>query len=163
MLVKIASEFSLYGLVEWRNVYNIFTQRRPILADWCKRIEKTIIEHQLNSEVFAGFQQLRYLTPILSRYQQMAQISNQVYVFGESGPNDPQLNGLNPVVLNHNDSLVREWFLVVNHKHYCRALVALEITPFGTPHRDRVFRGMMTSEVHQVSRLHAAIREATLQ
>ncbi len=151
--------FSLYDVVDWRTIYNIFTERRALLASWCRTIELAVIERSLDTEIYAGFQQMRYLAPVLPRYQKMSLITNSIWVFGQQGEQDPPMDGLNGVVLQNDDQLIKEWFLVVNHPKYARALVAQETSKPGTPHSKRVFRGLLTSDQAQVARFATLLKE----
>lgn len=149
MFILPDHQFSLYDHIDWRNIYNIFSERRALLATWCRTIELAIIERELHTEIYAGFQQLRYLAPVLHRYQKISTFS-RAWVFGQPGEADPPLDGLNAVYLQPGDHLIKEWFLVVNHPTYARALVAHEVSKPGTPHAKRMFRGILTSDHHQV-------------
>ncbi len=151
MLTLADNRFSLYELIDWRNRYNIFSERRALLASWCRTIELAVIERQINTEVYAGFQQMRYLKPIVPRYQKMSTFASHVWVFGQPSSDDPALESLRGVHLQPGDQLIKEWFLVVNHPSYARALVAHEMSKPGTPHSKRIFRGILTSDHGQVA------------
>lgn len=152
MLTLADQRFSLYELIDWRNIYNIFSERRALLASWCRTIELAIIERQLDTDVYAGFQQMRYLKPVLPRYQQMSAFAQPIWVFGQGGDDDPEMGNIKGVYLQPGDQLIKEWFLVVNHPSYSRALVAHEMSKPGTPHAKRIFRGILTSDAGQVAR-----------
>lgn len=160
MAHQIDSQFSVYNLINWRNIYNIFTERRKLLAHWSKSIEESVIQQELETRVFASFQQMRYIKPVLPRYHQMYKTTKHIYVFGVPAPEDPPLNQFECVHLQDDDNLTKEWFLVVSHPRYHRALVAQEITPLGTPHRQRLFRGVLTSDADQVKRLADGLAHA---
>jgi DICT domain-containing protein len=160
MAHQIDPQFSVYNLVDWRNIYNIFTERRKLLAHWSKSIEESVIHQELDTSVYASFQQMRYIKPVLPRYHEMHNITKRIYVFGVPASIDPPLNGFESVHLRDEDSLTKEWFLVVSHPRYHRALVAQEVTPLGTPHQQRLFRGVLTSDKDQVERLSHALEEA---
>jgi DICT domain-containing protein len=159
MLTLPDHRFSLYELIDWRNIYNIFSERRALLASWCRTIELAVIERQLQTEVYAGFQQMRYLKPVQHRYQQMSVHASQVWVFGQAGSGDPALDKISGVYLRPGDQLIKEWFLVVDHPSYSRALVAHEMTKPGTPHAKRMFRGILTSDQGQVKRFAHLLRD----
>jgi DICT domain-containing protein len=117
-----------------------------------------VVTRQLQAQVFAGFQQLRYVQPVLPRYTRVAQTA-ETYVFGQPGDIEIDVPNLQVVELDTQDDLVREWFLVVMHPGYQRALVAREMTAPGTPHARRLFRGIITSESRQVELFSNALRE----
>lgn len=160
MELKIEPNFSVYDLIEWRNIYNIFTERRKLLAYWSRNIEEAVLQQELHSPLYASFQQMRYIKPVLPRYHKIRTLTPKIYVFGVPGNADPVLTEFNCVRLNRDDSLTKEWFLVVNHPRYARALVAQEVTPLGTPHAERLFRGVLTSDKDQVQRLEQALAAA---
>ncbi|MBE2269477.1 MAG: hypothetical protein IAE80_14675 [Anaerolinea sp.] len=159
MPILADQNFSLYELIDWRNIYNIFSERRALLAGWCKTIELAIIERELVTDVYAGFQQVRYIAPILPRYRQIAGLGGAVWVFGQPDAKDPATDGLNVVALQPGEQLVKEWFLVVQTPAYSRALVAHELSKPGTPHSKRTFRGILTSDHAQVKRFADILRE----
>jgi DICT domain-containing protein len=160
MTLKIPASFSIYDLVDWRNIYNIFTERRKLLAHWSRTLEENVISQQLQTPVYAGFQQLRYVKPVLPRYHNMLTVTNEIFVFGVPGKADPVLSAFKCVPLRNEDQLTREWFLVVDHPQYRRALVAQEVTPPGTPHAQRLFRGVLTSDRAQIERISEGLKQA---
>jgi DICT domain-containing protein len=150
----------VYALIDWKNVFNIFSERRALLAHWSKTIEEAVIDYQLETDVFAGFQHLHFIVPILIRYQQLQQIASSVWLFGTSDERDPALDGFRSVILMQDDLLVREWFLVVDHPRYARAIVAREITPPNTKRLERKFQGVLTSDRKQIKRLTSGLQDA---
>lgn len=155
-----SSDFSVYALIDWKNVFNIFSERRVLLAHWSKTIEEAVIEQRLKTEVYAGFQHLYFVSPILGRYQQLQEIASSVWLFGTSNARDPVLDRFHCVTLMEDDLLVREWFLVVDHPRYARAIVAREITPPNTKRLDRMFQGVLTSDRTQIKRLIRGLQDA---
>ena len=143
--------FSLFNLVDWQDTSSIFTGRRALLARWSHSIEKTILERGLTVDMLAGFQSLDRIAPVLPRYRQIATVAHSVTVIGlPSATLD--LAGLNILPLHPNDKLVREWFLIVRHPDYNRALIAREID-----HALHSFRGILTSDPAQVERFYEAL------
>ncbi|MBI1256813.1 MAG: hypothetical protein GC204_05035 [Chloroflexi bacterium] len=145
-------DFSLYDLIDWHNVSSIFTERRSLLAHWSATIEKTVIERRLAADVVAGFQSLDRITPILPRYQQLATVAHSLTVFGT--PSNSNLSGLKICALHPGDRLVQEWFLIVRHPDYNRALIARELD-----HEPRCFHGILTSDPAQVERFQAVLTQ----
>jgi DICT domain-containing protein len=151
--------FSLYGMIDEANTSNIFMDRRKMLAHMCGRIEQDVVNARLDADVFAGFQKYVYVTPVIERYQSMVDQGAQVWLFAEGDSGDVALDGVLATGLLAGDALLREWFLVVSHPEYARALVAQEVTPDGTPQRERLFRGVMTSDPVEVARFAAALKQ----
>lgn len=143
-------QFSVYNLfVEQGRALDIFSEQRRMLALWCANIERTIIRQELKSgHVFASFQQLDFFLPVLERYRKMTEFIDNIWVFGipSKDQNFPQLDGVNYIYLEEEDVLTQEWFLIVNHPTYSRSLSALETTSPGTPHKDRTYKGILSSE-----------------
>jgi len=142
-------QFSVYNLfVEQGQSLDIFSEQRRMLALWCANIERTIIQQELKTaHVFASFQQLDFFLPVLDRYRQMTAFVDNIWIFGIPSLNRdfPQLDGINYIYLEEADVLTQEWFLVVNHPRYSRSLSALETTSSGTPHKDRTYKGILSS------------------
>lgn len=147
METNIDPQLSLYSLINRGTIspQNIFAERRNVLARWCRTIEMRINEERLNTNVYANFQQLEYFGPVFPRYQKMAQVTKNIFIFGEPNATYEPVDNIHYVALSQNDQLVREWFLLVNHERYAEAVVAQEVTPPGTPHKDRMFKGIMTT------------------
>jgi DICT domain-containing protein len=144
------ADFSLYALIDWTNVQTIFTERSDLLARWSRDIEMAVIERQLAAEVASGFQYLRRIAPVLPRYRQMAERAS-VTVFGVLDSRT-DLSGLQLMALAPADALVKEWFLIVQHPGYTRALVARELDEDA-----RTFHGILTSDPAQVERFYHAL------
>ena len=142
------ADFSLYDLINWTNVQTIFTERADLLARWSWDIETAVLERELAVSVFAGFQYIRRIQRVLERHQQIAERST-VMVFGVPD-NTLDLHELRLTALAPGDALVQEWFLIVQHPDYSRALIAREIEP-------RRFHGILTSDPVQVERFYSAL------
>lgn len=153
MSLTVPQEFSVFDLVDWQNVRNIFIKQRPMLAYYCKQIELQVVEHGSAVDVYAGFQRLVRVKPVLPRYRQMADNGANVAVFGQPGEGDPSLTGMRRVVLNERNALIHEWFLVARHPDFNRALIALEIGEPDWPHEQRTFRGVLTSDDADIARI----------
>lgn len=150
--------FSLYDTVDWQHI-NGFTERRSVLANWCRAVELAYIVGSYTAMIYAGFQRLTYLTPILHRYKKMSRTASAIWVLGQPGDRDLQTDGLNVLRLQEDDPLCGEWFLIVNHPAYGRALVARELTQPGLPHADRRFHGMITRDPTLIAQFAALLKE----
>src|SRR4051812_9884192 len=111
--ISLSPHLSLYELVNVANVNNIFTERRDILARWCKSLERKVIENRWPVDVFAGFQELDNLAPVFTRYQQIAQVAHSVWVFGRPATLALRDSNIHAVELSPDARLVKEWFLIV--------------------------------------------------
>ncbi|MEP7287416.1 MAG: DICT sensory domain-containing protein [Chloroflexota bacterium] len=149
----VNSQFSLYNLINPRSIENIFTERSPLLTQWCRTIETTILDRHLSAEMYVCFQQLSNFALVHKRYSKINELGQPVWIFGEPDVTyTPQAN-LNFIELANGDKLCREWFLVVNHPDYSRAVVAQEISLSGTPLKQRLFQGVLTSDKDTVATL----------
>jgi len=146
MVSREAPALSLYSLVEHASPHNIFTGDRQTLARLSARIEMDVIDKRISAPLFAGFQQLQYFAPVLERYKKVAQTSKDVWVFGMLDASYPEVANIHYIELGACHPLKREWFVVVNDKHYKRALIAEEVTPENTPHANRLFDGVITTD-----------------
>ena len=146
-----APNFSFFNLVNWQDTSGIFTQRRALLARWSHSIEKSVLERGLAVDMLAGFQALDRIAPVLPRYRQLATVAQSLTVIGLP-TTTLDLTGLNTLPLNPDDKLVREWFLIVRHSDYNRALIAREVN-----HEPRSFRGILTSDPAQVGHFYEAL------
>lgn len=122
----------------------LFTQSHPSLIKVSHEIENGVLHGTSGARVFAGFQKLSFLLPILSRYEQMALVAESVWVFGYPDVELPSIPGFHVVELPEGHTLVGEWFLVVESANYFSALVAKDISGFEVPQHKRLFRGVWT-------------------
>jgi DICT domain-containing protein len=143
--------FSLYNRIDWQDVSSIFTERRALLARWSFSIEKTVIERELAADIVSGFQSLDRMAPVLRRYRQLATVARSITVIGQPG-STVDLTGLNVVTLQPDDLLVKEWFLIVRHPDYNRALIAREVDE-----ANHSFHGILTSDPAEVGRFCQAL------
>ncbi len=155
----LAPDFSVYRLFNATTPVDIFTERRRQLARWCATIEEAVIEQPAKLTIFAAFQELRYFFPVAKRYLRMADRGHTIYAFGEPTDNLPVHQNLHFVYLQPYDALRKEWFLVANTAAYSRALLALEVTPSGTPHRDRTYTGTLTSNSTLVEKAYLQLMQ----
>lgn len=155
---NLSSQFSVHKLfVEQGRTLNIFSEQRRMLALWCANIERTIIAQQLTSaHVFAGFQQLEFFLPVMGRYKEMTNFVENIWIFGTDSQrqNLPLIDGIRYVRLDDHDALTQEWFLIVNHPTYSRSLSALETTLPGTPHKDRTYKGVLSTDPKIIVPVH---------
>lgn len=137
---------SLYDLIDLTSVQNVFLNRPAMLAYWCKGMENAIIDRQLQADVYAGFQYLSRVQPVLARYQKIGDIARQVWIFGQPDTVISSAPRLNFIYLPPEHKLIKEWFLVIRGETYTRGLLARELTPAGTPQPERRFEGVSLSD-----------------
>ncbi len=151
MLTIREPSFSLAALIDPADTNKIISEPRALLAEWSLAIENAVIEQQLPAHVLAGFQQIGNIKPILSRFLELASIVDALTIVGlPDGELD--FRGMRQVILNPDDELCHEWFLIVRHPDYPRALIAREER--SNPGH---FRGVLTSDAIQVERYYWAL------
>lgn len=138
-------QFSVFHLVSQQNPHNIFSTERRHLIHWSHYVESLILEQKLQTPVYVGLQSTRHFGPIYARYQQIAQVTGDVYVFGVPDVHYKAVEGIQFVDLSPLDPLTREWFVIFQHKKEARALLAVEHTRPEYPTR-RSFEGILTSD-----------------
>ena len=155
--------FSVYDLVDEQDVSNIFVEKRPMLAHYCLRIETELAERGIPATVYVGFQRLRRVRPVLSRYLKIAAAGADIRVFGAPDQNETPLPGVRCVALRAGDQLTREWFLVAHHPNFQRALIAREIGAPDLPHAERTFQGVVTGDAAAIARIAQRIDDAIVE
>ena len=145
------SDFSLHAQIDRGDVASIFAERKRLMAHWSKQIEQAVIEKGFNAEIYAGFQHLERIASVLPRYRQLVTVAKTLTIFGVISQADRDLSGMKLVALAPDDQLTQEWFLLVRHPQYTRALIAREIEP-------KFYEGIMTSSSERVERYITALK-----
>jgi DICT domain-containing protein len=144
--LRVDPNFSVYDTFMKIRPLNIFSEHPKMLHKWCSIIEDKIIQESFNIKVFAGFQQLEYFLPIVERYKKIAEVAQNVYIFGKPYADMPTIDKLHYVHLKPEDQLSKEWFLVIKHESYTRSLASLNMSEDDTPRSHRIFKGVLTSD-----------------
>ncbi len=152
-------KFSVYEIFMKNRPLNIFSEQPKLLAQWCAVIEDMIIQESFNVTVFAGFQQLEYFLPVVERYKKIAEVAKNIYIFGKSHPDMPNIDKLHYVHLHPDDQLCKEWFLVIQHDTYTRSLAALDMSEVDTPNSKRVFKGILTNDSEVIAPAHQQLMQ----
>jgi len=93
----------------------------------CLMIENAVLLRTNRSgRVYAGFEKLSALQPIIDRYLRIADVSDTVYLFGEADWDPPKHPNIRVVALNPSFKLAREWFLIVESSTLNRAVIAFD-------------------------------------
>ncbi len=107
--------------------------------------------------LYAGFEKLSRMEPVVDRYMRIADISERVYVFGEPDWQPPRHPNMRVVRLAEGVRLTREWFVIANTPNLRVALVGVDEDGFDTPVlEERTFRALKTSDPALAERLAAA-------
>jgi hypothetical protein len=76
--------------------------------------------------VYAGFERLSALQPIIDRYVRIADLSESVYLFGQADWVPPKHPNIRVVELRSSFRLSRESFLIVHSSNLQRAVVTFD-------------------------------------
>lgn len=123
-----------------------------------------MIEHEVllrtdrGGRIYAGFEKLSNLEPIVERYQRIADVSESVTIFGQPDWNPPRHPHIRYIDVNSDFNLAHEWFLIAESSILNIALIALaDQSVHSSNPEGRVFSTIKTSNPKTVSRLSLAI------
>ncbi|HEV3470425.1 MAG TPA: DICT sensory domain-containing protein [Pyrinomonadaceae bacterium] len=135
-----------------------FRARVPALEYISLLIENALLlRTHRGGRVYAGFERLSRMEPVVDRYMRIADVSERVYVFGEPDWQPPRHPNMRVIPLPEGARLGREWFVVADSPNMRVALVGLGEDGFDTPVlEDRTFRALKTHDPAVVRRLAAA-------
>lgn len=107
-----------------------------------------------SGRVYAGFEKLSRMEPIVDRYLRMADVSERVYIFGVNDWSPPRHPHMRTIALPPSSVLAREWFVIAMSSSYNVALIANDEDGLDAPVLDkRVFGGFKTSHKALVTKL----------
>lgn len=136
----------------------VFRAQVPCLEYMSLLIENALLlRTHRGGRLYAGFQKLSNMEPVVDRYMRIADISERVYVFGEPDWTPPRHPNMAVVKLHEGMPLLREWFVVADSPALRVAMIALEEEhALSTPHEERFFRALKTHDPALVQRLASA-------
>ena len=135
-----------------------FRARVPALEYVSLLIENAILlRTHRGGRLYAGFERLSRMEPVVDRYMRIADISERVYVFGEADWKPPRHPNMRVIHIDDRPRLAREWFLVADSPALCVALVGFDEEGFAGPDlEERTFRALKTHDPELVRRLASA-------
>ena len=136
----------------------LFRAQAPCLEYATLLIENCLLlRARRGGRVFAGFERLSRMEPVVDRYMRIADIAERVYAFGEQDWEPPHHPNMRVVSLDAGAKLAREWFVIADSPAMRVALVAVDEGVAGarTP-EERFFRAFKTSDPELVARLSSA-------
>jgi len=89
------------------------------------------------SRIYAGFQKLSCMQPVIDRYLRIADVSGTIYVFGEADWQPPRHPNLRVIDLARGSRMTRELFLIADASTFQTALVAQDEDGFEHEEPDR--------------------------
>src|SRR5689334_22275224 len=129
----------------------------------CMEYLSLLIENALllrthrGGRLYAGFERLSNMEPVVDRYMRIADISERVYVFGEPDWTPPRHPNMAVVKLREGVPLTREWFVVADSPALRVALVGLvDEEVHAATHEERYFHALKTHDTALVQFLATA-------
>lgn len=129
----------------------------------CLEFISLLIENALllrthrGGRMYAGFEKLSFMEPVVDRYMRIADISERVYVFGEPDWKPPRHPNLRVIKLEKGIRLAREWFVIADSPSLSVALVGVDEGDFSMPVlEERYFRAFKTHDPALVQQLASA-------
>ncbi|MFL6334888.1 MAG: DICT sensory domain-containing protein [Pyrinomonadaceae bacterium] len=137
-----------------------FRAQVPALEYLSLLIENAVLlRTHRGGRLYAGFERLSRLEPVVDRYMRIADVSERVYVFGEPDWKPPRHPNLRVIGLDAAARLAREWFVVADSPALRVALVGFDEEGFTTARavpEERTFTALKTHDPAIVRRLAAA-------
>ena len=107
--------------------------------------------------LYAGFERLSRMEPVVDRYMRIADVSERVYVFGEPDWKPPRHPNMRIIGLSARARLAREWFVVADSPALRVALVGFDEDGFSHPVlEERTFTSLKTHDPALVRSLASA-------
>jgi len=133
----------------------------PSVEYACLMIENALLlRTDRGGRVYAGFEKLSCLKPIIDRYLRIADVSESVYIFGESDWQPPRHPNMRLINLSPDFRLSREWFLIAQSSSLNIAFVAFDEAGFETSSSQEIrFRAIKTSDAAVVGGLSTAVED----
>jgi len=133
----------------------------PSVEYACLMIENALVlRTNRGGRVYAGFEKLSFLKPVVDRYLRIADVSESVYIFGESDWQPPRHPNIRLITLSPDFRLSREWFLIAQSSSLNIAFVAFDELGFETSTPEQIrFRAIKTSDAAVVGGLSTAVED----
>ncbi|NOK58651.1 MAG: GAF domain-containing protein [Chloroflexi bacterium AL-W] len=105
-------------------------------------IEKQVIQLQLSTVLYAGFQRFSNFPYQKAYYAQLGAVCDHVYILGIPDMPLTPIPNVTFVALDPASPLAAEWFLVVDSSAFWTTLIAKQIDVYSTTMRNRQFEGI---------------------
>ena len=131
----------------------------PSVEYACLMIENALLLRTNRAgRVYVGVEKFSHLQPIIERYLRIADVSEAVYIFGESDWQLPRHPNIKLITLNPDFRLAREWFLITQSSSLNVAFLAFDEAGFETDMPEQIrFWAIKTSQPAVVSGLSNAV------
>lgn len=137
-----------------------FRAQVPALEYLSLLIENAVLlRTHRGGRLYAGFEKLSRMEPVVDRYMRIADVSERVYVFGEPDWKPPRHPNMRVIELGGSPRLMREWFVVADSPALSVALVGIVEEGLASPPtlEERTFAALKTHDATVVRRLAAAV------
>ena len=102
-----------------------FRARTPSIEYASLMIENALLlRTDRAARIYAGFEKLSCMQPVIDRYLRIADVSGCIYVFGEADWQPPRHPNLRVISLAASSRMAREWFLIADSSNLQTALIA---------------------------------------
>ena len=136
-----------------------FRAQAPALEYLSLLIENAVLlRTHRGGRLYAGFEKLSRMEPVVDRYMRIADVSERVYVFGEPDWKPPRHPNMRVIELDCAPHLAREWFVVADSPALRVALVGFDeegVNAQAIP-EERILAALKTHDPKVVRRLAAA-------
>jgi DICT domain-containing protein len=136
-----------------------FRAQVPTLEYLSLLIENAVLlRTHRGGRLYAGFERLSRMEPVVDRYMRIADVSERVYVFGEPDWKPPRHPNMRVIGLNGSARLAREWFVVADSPALSVALVGFDEEGFAARAvlEEGTFTALKTHDPALVRRLATA-------
>ena len=148
---NVDPSFSVYELVARTRRESSIIQHRRAMSVISHVIEDATLVDGARTTIYSSFQIMSKFLPQIPRYQQLAGMSEHVYVFGVPDVQVPHIPNITYVPLQPHDQLAKEWFIVSFGPTYYSALATEELTNVHDPDHMRQFKGIWSFDYNLVS------------
>jgi len=111
-------------------------------------LEDMLIEFKLKSELFVAFQKFEFFKQEFEKYKILDTVCTRVYIFARNIDAESVKDFKNTVFieLDDDDSMIKEWDIIINHPEHPAAFLSKEIVYLTPPKEDqfRRFNGFLT-------------------
>lgn len=136
----------------------LFSSGCPGVEYACLLIENALLlRTSRKGRIYAGFEKLSLLQPVIERYLRIADLSESVFIFGEADWTAPRHPNMRIVSLQPEFKLARESFLIADSPTLQVALIARDQEGAGdSPREKRIRETIKTSNPDVVVKLASA-------
>ena len=119
-----------------------------------------LLRTKRTGRIYVNFEKLSRMEPVADRYLRIADVSERVYVFGETDWKPPRHPNMRVVTPKPRARLAREWFIIADSALLCAALIGVpEAADARPPPGERIFRAFKTTDPTIVAQLVNAAEE----